>query len=99
MGAPLPHGDALNRSAAGWTGRSTALVDPEIILKITPAIDPIDGSAVPAYPLLQHVTNADQQSLACGFPNLARLQQRVNSRLIERFVSIDIPQSSQKALV
>ena len=57
MRASLPDYHAYDRRAASRTSFTNSLVDAKVVLKITPAVDPIDTGAVVAYSALQRVSN------------------------------------------
>lgn len=55
MRAALANGDALYLRSAAAASLAVALIDLEIVLKVTPAVDPIDAGAVTCYTFLQHL--------------------------------------------
>ena len=61
MGTALPNHNACNWRATFGTGFPGALINPEIVLEISTAIDPIDTGAITGNPVLQDGTDALQQ--------------------------------------
>ncbi len=61
MTAALANQDALDGSSTDLAGFACALVDPEVVLEIPTAVDPIDASPVVADALLQHLPDGCQQ--------------------------------------
>ena len=90
VGAALPNGDALDGSLAAITGFPSPLVDLEFVLEFAAAVDPVDAGPITADALLQDFPDRFPQRL-CLFPfNRIGDCQRVQARLVQGFVRIDV---------
>jgi len=58
MGSALPDNDALNRRAANLAGLPGALVNLEMVLKVSTAVNPIDACTMMLDALLQNLADA-----------------------------------------
>lgn len=99
MGAALSHDDAFDRGVAVNTCHTCALIDPELILKITPAIHPVDAGAITSDTFTQYFPYRAEQ-----LPSLVKREstgflQRVDARLVQRLVGINVSQPADKTLV
>ena len=68
MCSALPNHDPFNLRSANAAGFAGALVNAEIILEISAAINPIDTGAIAADALIEHKADGAQQGLRleCG---------------------------------
>jgi len=99
MCASLTYHNFLDLRSARGASLTIAMINLEIILKIAPAINPINACAVSFDSLLQHIPNRPQQALRIRGRTRVRLSQRVYAGNMQSFVCIDIPQSGNKSLV
>jgi hypothetical protein len=90
---------SLDRFSAGQAGFTAALVNPEIILKITPTVYPINTRTLTLDTLPQNLPDAFPQALCLNSIQGAGNIQRMQPRHVQRFISIDIPQPGDKFLV
>ncbi len=63
MRASLTHRDLFNQCPAGCARLTIAVINLEVILKITPAINPINAGTLALNALAQHIPNRPQQAL------------------------------------
>lgn len=66
MGAALAYNKPLDGCAALRARLASTLVDAEIILKVTAAVNPIDACALAVNTFLQDLADATPQALSLG---------------------------------
>ena len=99
MGSSLTNSGLVDRLAATRAWIVRLLIDLEMVLKISAAVDPIDTGAIGFYPLRKGEPDSIEQP-GCilqveGFAGL----KWVDAGSEERFIRVDISHSSQKMLV
>ena len=99
MRTPLAYNDASNRCTTYRAGLPGTLVNPEMVLKISPAINPVDAGAVAGDPGLQHLTDSSPE-----LPGLLKIQAArgavgMQPCQVKGFIRVNIPQASQKGLI
>lgn len=99
MGAALRYNNSLDRCAAGKARFTRALIDLEMILKITPAVNPIDARAVAPDAFTQDFPNRVEQPRGLVSRERAGFLQRVNACPVQGFIGVNIPQTADKTLV
>ena len=99
MGASLPYSGLVDRLTAARAGVSGLLIDLEMVLKISAAVDPVDTGTVGFNPTRKGEPDSIEQPGGIlqveGFAGL----KRVDAGSEERFIRVDISHSSQKMLV
>src|SRR3990172_2422396 len=91
MRAALPDDDPADRHAAHRARLPVTLVNPEVILEVAAAVDPVDTGAV--------VAQAGPQA-----PDLVVVQrvappQRMDPRPVQGFVGVDVPHAGDEGLI
>jgi hypothetical protein len=99
VGAALPHNYTCNWRATFEARLTGTLVNAEIILKITSAIDPIDAGAMAINTILQDLADTDKEHPCLFFSEAVAGGEGVQSSQVQGFIHIDIAQASQKRLV
>ena len=99
VGASLPYNDTLYESATLRAGFAGSLVDPEIILKFTASVNPVDAGAIPLDALLQYLANAPPQSFRLIDVKRIGYRQGVDLGKMQGFIGVNIPQPGDKGLV
>lgn len=99
MGSSLSHYDPLDFCPATKAIQPGALIYHEIILEITPAIDPINTGSIPRDAVGENLPDAIQQSIGLRRVERSRSGQWVNSRMEQGFVSINVAQTGYETLV
>jgi hypothetical protein len=97
--APLPKNDSLDWGSATDTGLCGALINPEIILEIAAPVNPIDAGTVPLNPFAQNPADTGPEHSGLFLGKRARKAQRMKLSQKQGFISIDIPNASQKILI
>ena len=90
---------ALNRCSTHKAGFTCALVDTEVILEISSAIDPVKAGAVSSDAFFEDTAHSVQQLCALFESDLVCGGQGMDSGYVQRLVGIDIPNASQERLV
>ncbi len=99
MCSALADHHALDFSPAYGAGLTLAAIDPEMVLEITAAVDPIYTGPVTTDAFLQHLP--DSRPKIPGLFNCDRIRhrQRVKPGHVQRFVRINITQPGKEGLV
>jgi hypothetical protein len=99
MSSTLPDLDTLDECATGGARFASALVNAEIILKITPFIDPIDASPLSTDAILQHLPDARPKSFGLYPIEGIGDGQRVQTCHMKSLIGVYVSQSSDESLV
>ena len=99
MGPALANSRFLNWFSAADAGLACALIYLKMVLEISTAINPIDAGTVLADALQQNFPDGGQERAGFLFRQRAALAQRVEARVEQGFVRIDIAQTREEALV
>src|SRR3990170_8366629 len=99
MRAALPDHDPADRRAAHRAWLPVTLVNPEVILEVAAAVDPVDTGAVVAQAGPQRGAQAAPQA-----PDLIVVQrvaplQRMEPRPVQGFVGVDVPHAGDEGLI
>ena len=99
VGASLSHSSFVDRLTAARAGVASLLIDLEMVLKISSAVDPVDTGAVGLNPLREGEPDGfEQPGCTLQVERFAGLK-RVDAGSEKGFIRVDISQSSQKMLV
>ena len=99
MRPTLSNCDALDGSTANHARVTSALVNAEVLLKITSTVDPIDTGSLAMDAILKYLANAGPQTFGLFTGNGVGDHQGMQSRQMESFISVDISQPGDEGLV
>ena len=99
MRPTLSDRDALDGRTTNRTGIACALVNAEVLLKITSAVDPIDTGSLAMDTILQYLADAGPQSFGLFTGNGVGDHQGMQTSQMESFIGVDISQPGDEGLV
>ena len=99
MCASFCDNDALDFRPTDGAGLSIPPVDPEMILKIPTAVNPVDTGTIMADAILQHIPDRHTQDFGLVRRDRIRVRQRVEPGHMQGLVGIDVTQTGEERLV
>lgn len=96
MCSALAHDDSLNFRAAFGTCFTLSTIDAKVVLVIAASVDPIQAGAMTVDSLLQREFDGIPEGFYFGVADLIRRMEGVDAGVVERFVGVNITQSSQE---
>jgi len=97
--ATLANNDALDFRPAHGTWLAFAVVNAKVILVTTAPIDPVDAGTVMFDAVLQGLADGLLERLGLLRRYMIRNHQRMQPGAVQCLVGVDVPQTSQKALI
>src|SRR5215207_2192343 len=99
MSTALANEDSDDVCPADRTGFPCPVIYPEIVLKLTAAVDPIDRRAIAANALLQNPADRFVQRLSLFYRDGIGGSQRVQLRKMQRFICVNVAKPGEEGLV
>ena len=104
MRSPLSHQDLDQRPPAGSTGLTLPTIDLKLVLvgswiALRSDIEPVKGRSLPLDCLFQDLLDHPVESLRPGLRNPTSGGQRVQSRLVQGLVHVDVPKAREECLI
>jgi hypothetical protein len=99
MRPALSHEDATDARAADRTGLARALVDPEVILKLTAPIHPVDARPVVSQPATKRRADPPPKPADLLIAEPVAAPERVEAGPVQRLIGIDVAETGDKSLI